>query len=43
MSAYEFCRKYGLITATLYLWRKNSMRTAVMGIQNDGELNKKQK
>jgi transposase len=38
LSAPEFCRKYGLITPTLYTWRKNSKRGAVMGIQNDGEI-----
>lgn len=41
MSAPEFCRKYGLVTPTLYVWRKNSRRGAVMGIPNDGEIHSK--
>lgn len=41
MSAPEFCRKYGLVTPTLYVWRRNSRRGAVMGIQNDGEIHSK--
>jgi len=38
MSGPEFSRIHGLLVQTLYLWRKNSIRGATMGIQNDGDL-----
>jgi len=41
MSAPEFGRRYGLTTPQLYMWRKNSKRGAIMGIQNEGELHSK--
>lgn len=38
LGAPEFCRQHGLIASMLYRWRKDAMRGAAMGIQNDGEL-----
>ena len=38
LSAPEFCRRYGLIACALYRWRRDAMRGAARGIQNDGEL-----
>lgn len=34
----EFSRRYGIITAMLYKWRKDAMRGATMGIKNEGDL-----
>jgi len=31
-------RRYGIITAMLYKWRKDAMRGATMGIKNEGDL-----
>lgn len=41
LSAPEFCRRHGLLTPVLYLWRKNAKRGAIMSMQNDGELHSK--
>jgi transposase-like protein len=38
LSGPEFCRRNDLILAILYKWRKDSIRGAKMGIQNQGEL-----
>lgn len=34
----EFCRRYDLILTLLYKWRRDAIRGAKMGIQNNGEL-----
>ena len=38
LSGPEFCRRNDILLAMLYKWRKDSIRGAKMGIQNDGEL-----
>jgi len=38
ISGPEFCRRNGIILAMLYKWRKDSIRGAKMGIQNDGQI-----
>ena len=38
LSGPEFCRRHDILLAILYKWRKDSVRGAKMGIQNDGEL-----
>jgi transposase-like protein len=38
LSGPEFCRRHDILLAMLYKWRKDSIRGAKMGIQNDGEL-----
>lgn len=38
LSGPEFCRRHDILLAILYKWRKDSIRGAKMGIQNDGEL-----
>jgi len=38
LSVPEFCRRHGLIVNILYRWRRDAVRGAVMGIQNESEL-----
>lgn len=38
LSGPEFCRRNDLVLAILYKWRKDSIRGAKMGIQNQGDI-----